>query len=58
MKVSTFWNDSKKQIIDRLVSEIHKNLVDLSEKFKYKMKLKYQDDGVINITLEVIDETE
>ena len=58
MKVSTFWNDSKKQIIDRLVTEIHENLVALSEKFKYKMKLKYQDDGVINITLEVIDETE
>ena len=58
MKVSTFWNDSKKQIIDRLVTEIHENLVDLNEKFKYKMKLKYQSDGVINITLEVIDETE
>jgi|DEB0MinimDraft_4_1074332.scaffolds.fasta_scaffold04526_3 hypothetical protein len=58
MKVSTFWNKSKSQLVERLVSEIHRNLIELEDRFKYKMKIKYDEDGTINISLEVIDETE
>ena len=36
MKVSTFWNKSKSQLVERLVAEIYRNLTELEDRFGWE----------------------